>query len=201
MQLSQLSQNVLSFDIKINHRESFCNTCFGFGAAQQQKSSSSPVQNQVIPTENDERYYLIQLEALLAETGLDCSIFTPSKVSKDAKERRALMRRKRGANLISCEVRGFGKLKVFRFNASDVIGIIKGKGSTNCVVPSEIEDHLCMTLTIIDKGELTVVLESERLLDAVVLGLSELVEKCSQNFGRKAGSSGTTASGGGWSGV
>ena len=126
------------------------------------------------------------MEALLAETGLDCSIFTPSKISKEAKERRALMRRKRDVNLISCEVRGFGKLKVFRFNASDVISITKGKGSANCVVPGGIDAHLCMTLSIIDKGELTVVLESERLLDAVISGLSELVEKCKQKFGLKA---------------
>ena len=119
---------------------------------------------------SDERYYLVQLEDLLAESGLDCSIFTPSKSGKEAKERKALIRRlmiisfswfihniphlcrikrKRDANLISCEVRGLGKLKVFKFDASDVISVSKGKGAANCVVPEGIDKNLCMTLGIV----------------------------------------------------
>jgi hypothetical protein len=129
-------------------------------------------------SDNAESSQLSQLEFLVTGIGLGCSIYTPQKTSSNAKKRDAVLKSRPDNNRISCEVRGLGKLKVFKFNISDVIDIKKEKG-LHALVPDEISENKCVNFVIKDKGEFTIVLDSEYLSDSTIMVFKKFMNKYS----------------------
>lgn len=116
------------------------------------------------------------LENILAEYGLQATMYLPSKSARVSTPREALIKSKRDDPKIDCEVVVDSKLKKFRFTVFDVENIEKGRGKAR-IIPEDVLDSSCLHLLIQGKGELNLVLGSENLRDDFVVSFRELIRR------------------------
>lgn len=129
---------------------------------------------------------LDDLELVLEGRGLISTIFLPSKgVSEGTSSsvpRTAFIRCKRGESKIECQVVTDntvvtnGTLKRFKFSALDVSKVSKGRDK-NSLIPAVVDDDLVMRFTILKKGELHFVFESQHVRDDIVQGFKLFIAK------------------------
>ena len=129
---------------------------------------------------------LDDLELVLEGRGLISTIFLPSKVtsqtSSSSVPRTAFIRCKRGESRIECQVVvdnsvvSNGTLKRFKFSALDVTRVTEGR-DRNSLIPAVVDDSLIMRFTIVKKGELHFVFESQHVRDDIVKGFKLLITK------------------------
>lgn len=155
-------------------------------------SSSSWDEN--ILTSDEE--LLEDLELVLEGRGLVSTIFLPSKNPSDPSSvpRTAFIRSKHGDPKIECQVVvdndlvANGTLKRFKFSVFDVVEVSKGRNK-NSVIPAQVLDDLVMRFTILKKGELHFVFESQHVRDDIVQGFKLLIAKKVSMLERSASSS------------
>ena len=129
---------------------------------------------------------LDDLELVLEGRGLISTIFLPSKGlgegSSSSVPRTAFIRCKRGESKIECQVVTDntvvtnGTLKRFKFSALDVSKVTKGRDK-NSLIPAVVDDDLVMRFTILKKGELHFVFESQHVRDDIVQGFKLFIVK------------------------
>ena len=129
---------------------------------------------------------LDDLELVLEGRGLISTIFLPSKLTSQSSSssvpRTAFIRCKRGESKIECQVVvdnsvvSNGTLKRFKFSALDVTRVIEGR-DRNSLIPAVVDDSLIMRFTIVKKGELHFVFESQHVRDDIVKGFKLLIIK------------------------
>ena len=114
-----------------------------------------------------------QFESVLEKNGFLATLYLPSVDNSRPKKQVAVVRKKRSQDRIDCEVIVDNKPKLFRFSLLDVSIIGKGKGKSK-VVPSEVDEAMCMYFNIKEKGELSFVLKSESLRNDILRGFNIL---------------------------
>jgi hypothetical protein len=127
---------------------------------------------------------LEDLELVLEGRGLVSTIFLPPKSPTDTKSvpRTAFIRSKPNDSKIECQVVvdndlvANGTLKRFKFSVFDVVEVSKGRNK-NSVIPAQVADEVVMRFTILKKGELHFVFESQHVRDDIVQGFKLLIAK------------------------
>lgn len=138
------------------------------------------------PVSCSDKELLDDLELVLEGRGLISTIFLPSKASSlgssSSVPRTAFIRCKSGDSKIECQVVldntlvSNGTLKRFKFSAFDVSKVSKGRDK-NSLIPTVVDDSLVMRFTILKKGELHFVFESQRVRDDIVQGFKLFIAK------------------------
>lgn len=152
-------------------------------AAKRPEDFSPPMRD---PVTSSDQELLDDLELVLEGRGLISTIFLPSKVSSlgssSSVPRTAFIRCKSGDSKIECQVVidntvvSNGTLKRFKFSAFDVSKVSKGRDK-NSLIPTVVDDALVMRFTILKKGELHFVFESQRVRDDIVRGFKLFILK------------------------
>lgn len=129
---------------------------------------------------------LEDLELVLEGRGLVSTIYLPSKAtsenSSSSVPRTAFIRSKHGDSKVECQVVldnsqvANGTLKRFKFCVFDVLRVSKGRDK-NSLIPSDVDNSLIMRFTILKKGELHFVFESQIVRDDIVSGFKLLFTK------------------------
>lgn len=152
-------------------------------AATRPDDFSPPIRDPVTCSDQE---LLDDLELVLEGRGLISTIFLPSKASSlgssSSVPRTAFIRCKSGDSKIECQVVidntvvSNGTLKRFKFSAFDVSKVSKGRDK-NSLIPTVVDDSLVMRFTILKKGELHFVFESQRVRDDIVQGFKLFISK------------------------
>ena len=155
------------------------------------KKKRESAERRLSATSNDseigsDQELLDDLELVLEGRGLISTIFLPSKVSAEGSSssvpRTAFIRCKKGDSKVECQVVidntvvSNGTLKRFKFSAFDVSKVSKGRDK-NSLIPAIVDDNLVMRFTIVKKGELHFVFESQHVRDDIVQGFKLFIAK------------------------
>ena len=173
---------------------SFLGCFFDISPAQNRESAIAPskpvsrrasvTQEKLEPCPDEE--LLDDLELVLEGRGLVSTLFLPSKDASESSSssipRTAFIRCKKGDSKVECQVVvdnnlvSNGTLKRFKFSTFDVLRVSKGR-DRNSLIPAVVDDSLIMRFTIVKKGELHFVFESQHVRDDIVQGFKLLIAK------------------------
>ena len=111
---------------------------------------------------------------LLDTIGLAASIYLPAK-GESVIESSCIIRKKRHSPIVECEIERDAKRKRLRFSIESVTEVKSGKGPSG-IVPTRVDDTLCLYIMIVGKGELNLIMPSVETRNECVLGFENLMQ-------------------------